>query len=102
MNKKDLLARELKNLMEEDTRKLELSQDLINNMVKPRQAPIKERLNNFLNQEIEIPLAPVIIGFAALLIITTFPRDILSIKKVQIIDAGNNQILIRDKGVGCK
>lgn len=102
MDKKDLLASELKSLMEEDSCELKLSSNIIDNIMNSRKFTLRDRLNNFLNKEIEIPLAPAIVGFAALLAITTIPKDLFQIKKVQIIEIGSSQILVREKEVSWK
>lgn len=102
MDKKDLLGRELNGLMEEDSSELELSQSVIDNIMNSRKLTWRDRLNNFLNKEIEIPLAPVIVGFAALLAITTIPKDIFKIEKINVINIGNSQVLVRDKEVSRK
>lgn len=102
MDKKDLLGIELKSVMEEDSEGLELSPNIIENIMNTRKLTLKDKLNNFLNKEIEIPLAPAIVGFAALLVITIIPKDIFKIEKMQVIQIGNSQILVREKEVSRK
>ena len=102
MDKKDLLARELKSVMEEDTEGLELSANIIENIMITREISLKDKINSFLNKEIEIPLAPAIVGLAALLAITIIPKDIFKIEKIQVIQIGNSQILVREKEVSRK
>lgn len=102
MDKKDLLGRELKNIMDEDSKELKLSQDIIDNIIFSRELTWRDKIINFLNKEVEIPLAPVIVGFAALLAITIIPKDIFKIEKIQVIQIGNSQILVREKEVSRK
>jgi hypothetical protein len=102
MDKKDLLSKELKTVMEEDTEGLELSQNIIDNILNSRELTWRDKINNFLNHEIEIPLAPAVIGFAALLAITIIPKDIFKVEKIKVIQIGSNQILVREKEVSRK
>lgn len=102
MDKKDLLGIELKSIMEEDTVEMKLSQGIKDNIMNSRELTLKDRINNFLNKEIEIPLAPAIVGLAALLAITIIPKDIFKIEKIQVIQIGNSQILVREKEVSRK
>lgn len=102
MDKEDLLAIELKSTMEEDTVGLELSQDIIDNIMDTREITLKDKINNFLNKEIEIPLAPAIVGFAALLAITIIPKDIFKNKEIKVINIGSSQVFIKEKEVSWK
>ena len=99
MDKKDLLGRELKSLMEEDTRELELSQGAIDNIMNTGKLTWRGKLNNFLNREIEIPLAPAIVGFAALILITIIPRDIFKNTDMKVVNIGSSQVFIKEKEV---
>lgn len=102
MDKKDMLGKELKSIMDEDAKQLELSQDIINNIMNSRQLTWRDKMNQFLNKEIEIPLTPAIVAFAALLAITIIPKDIFKVEKIQVIQIGNSQILVREKEVSRK
>lgn len=102
MDKKDLLSKELKSIMDEDTMGLELSQDTIDNIMNPRELTWRDKLNDFLNKEIEIPLAPALVGAVALLAITLIPKDIFKVEKIKVIQIGSNQILVREKEVSRK
>ena len=102
MDKKDLLAIELKSVMEEDTEGLELSANIINIIMNSRKLTLKDKINNFLNKEIEIPLAPAIVGFAALLAITIIPKDIFKNTEIKIINIGTSQVFIKEKEVSWK
>lgn len=102
MDKKDMLGKELKSIMDEDAKQLELSQDIINNIMNSRQLTWRDKMNQLLNKEIEIPLTPAIVAFAALLAITIIPKDIFKVEKIQVIQIGNSQILVREKEVSRK
>ncbi len=102
MDKKDMLGRELKSIMKEDTDKLELSQNIIDNIMNSRELTWRDKINNFLNHEIEIPLAPAIIGFAALLAITTIPKNIFKDNEIKVINIGFSQVYIKEKEVSWK
>lgn len=101
MNKKDLLGLELKSVMEEDSVDLKLSDEAINKIISSREKTWKKKLNDFLNKEIEIPLAPALVGFAALFIVTILPKNIFNDENIKIINIDSSQIIIRDgKEVG--
>ncbi len=102
MDKKDLLGIELKEIMENDTDELKISQSVIDNIMNSRELTWKDKINNFLNKEVEISLSPVIVGFVALIAITLIPKDIFKIQKVQVIQIGSSQILVREKEVSSK
>lgn len=102
MDKKDTLERELKSIMDEDTEGLELSSNIINSIMNSRELTWKDKVNNFLNKEVEIPLSPVMVGFAAIILISVIPKDIFKIEKIQIIEMGSSQILVREKEVSRK
>lgn len=95
MDKKDFLGQEIKIIMEEDTNNLNLSPNTIDKILSNREKTLKDRINQFLNKEIEIPLAPAVVGFAALLVISILPMDILKYQEVNIINIGSSQVFIR-------
>ena len=97
MNSKDLLGLEIKSILKEDTKNMELSPLAIDNIMSNRDTTWREKFNKFLNKEIEIPLSPVIVGFAALLVITILPRDILKSQEIKVINIGYSQIFIRNE-----
>lgn len=95
MDTRDRLGEELKKIMDEDSESIVLTSDFMNRIIeKSKPTPIS-RVRDFLNHEIEIPLAPAIIGFAALIAITIFPKDIFKDNSIQVIDIGGSQIIIR-------
>lgn len=102
MDKKDLLGQEIKNIMEEDTKNFKLSPDSIDKILNNREKSLKNKINQFLNKEIEIPLAPAIVGFAALLVISILPKDLFKYQEVNIINIGSSQVFVREKEVSRK
>lgn len=97
MDKKDKLSLEIISIMEEEAFDLTLSQKAFDNIIKHRKKSFIKKIQEFLNREIEIPLAPAIVGFVALLIITLIPKDLFKPQNVKIIDMGSSHVLIRDE-----
>ncbi|WP_313340231.1 hypothetical protein [Sedimentibacter sp.] len=97
MEKKDKLGLELKRIMEEDTFDMTLSQTAIDNILKNKKIKLSQRMNEFLNKEIEIPLAPAIIGLAALFAITVIPKNLFDLQDRQIINVEGSQIIVRER-----
>lgn len=96
MDNRDNFGDEIKSIMEEETFNLTLSQTALDNIFKSRKKTVKEKINEFLNREIEIPLAPAIVGLAALFAITIIPVDLFNSQKERIIDIGGSQVIIRE------
>lgn len=100
MNYKDSLGDEIKNIFEEESKNIQLSTEVLDDIMKNRKLTLKNKLNNFLNREIEINLSPAIIGFVAILAITILPKDLFNKEKIEIINLNGSQIIFRsDKGV---
>lgn len=102
MDNKDLLGKEIKEIMIEETKDLSLSQVSIDKIIKSREKTWGDRLNQILDKEIEIPLAPAIVGFAALLVISVLPKDLFKNQEFKIINIGSSQVLVREKEVSKK
>lgn len=96
MEDKDLFEDKIKEAMIEETKDIEMSQDLMDKIMSKREKTWKERLNVFLNKEIEISLVPVIVGIAGLFIITIIPKEVFSTPSMRIVDIGDSRIIIRD------
>lgn len=96
MDNRDNFGDEIKSIMEEETSNLTLSQTALDNIFKSKKKTVKEKINEFLNKEIEIPLAPAIVGFAALFVITIIPMNVFKSQKERIIDIGGSQVIIRE------
>jgi hypothetical protein len=96
MNNRDSLGEEIKRIMEEETFSMTLSQTTLNNISKSRKKTVKERINEFLNMEIEIPIAPVFVTLAVMLVIAIIPVDIFKLQSERTIDVGGSQVIIRE------
>lgn len=96
MENKDKLGIEIKNIMEEETFDLTLSQKAFDNIIQHRKKSLKEKIQEFLNSEIEIPVAPAIIGVAALLAVALIPGELFKSQNVKIIDMGGSYVIIRE------
>lgn len=96
MEDKNLMTEKLRQTMIEETKDIELSQLLIDNIMSKRKKTWKEKLNLFLNKEIEISLIPVVVGLAGLFFITIIPKEVFSQPSMQTINIGSSHIIIRD------
>lgn len=99
MDNKDLLGKEIKEIMIEETENLSFSKSSIDKILKSRENTRRDKLNYFLDKEVEIPLAPSIVGMAALLAISILPRDLFKNQDFKIINIGSSQVFIREKEV---
>lgn len=96
MDKRDDLGKEIKDIMEEETFDLTLSQEALDNIFNSRRKTLKEKLVEFLNRQIEIPLAPVVVGLVALFAITIIPGESFKSYEERVIDIGGSQVIIRE------
>ena len=97
MNKNNLLDNEIKSILEEDSSGIRFSDELQNKILNSRKIILRKRINNFLDKEIEIPIAPALVGLAALLAIWIIPKGIFESSSVQVINIGESQIFIREE-----
>ncbi len=93
---KGKLGTELKIIMEEEAFDMTLSQAAMDNILAGRKKKLSQKINDFLNKEIEIPLIPVIVGLAALFAITIIPKNIFNLKESHIINIDGSQIIVRE------
>lgn len=96
MGKKDNLGEEIRSIMEEETFDMILSQTALENILQNRKKTLREKISGFLNTEVKIPLAPVIIGFAVLFIITAIPEEIFKPQRERIIEIGSSQVILKE------
>lgn len=95
---KDKLGIKLKKIMEEETGNIEFSQELKNRILKSREITLKEKIVNFLNKEVEIPLIPAIATFGMIVILIGIPKDIFRREDNFItINIGSSQIIVRNE-----
>lgn len=97
MDYKDSKGNEIKSIYEEETKDIRLSSKALDNIMKNRKINLREKISNFLNKEIEIPLTPALIGFVLILAISIFPKDFPTTEKVEIINLNGSQIIMRSK-----
>lgn len=102
MDNRDLLGKEIESLLKEDADNIHLSNKLMEDILNSREKTWREKLEDFLNKEIEIPLAPAIVGFAALLLVSIIPKDIFKNQDVRVINIGSSQVFIKEKEVSRK
>ena len=86
----------IKEAMIDETKDIKISPDLMGRIMSQRSKTWKEKLNSFLNKEIEIPLVPVLVGVMGLFIITIIPKEIFSHTNTRMIDIGTSRIIIRE------
>lgn len=94
MNKNDLLDNEIKSILEEDSSNIGFSNELRDKILSSGKMTLRKRINIFLDKEIEIPIAPALVGLAALLAIWIIPKGIFENNSVQVINIGESQIFI--------
>lgn len=95
---KDRLGSELKIIMEEEVKDMELSQGLRDRILISRKKNLRERIKDFLNKEIEISLIPLVAGFCLLFIVIGIPRDLISENyNIRIVNIGSSHMIIRDE-----
>ena len=97
MDNKDSLEIEIKKIMEEESFDLTLSQKAFDNIIKHRKKSLTEKIKDFLNREVEIPLAPAIIGVVVLFALILIPADIFKLKNEKVINMGGSYVIIRDE-----
>lgn len=98
MNKGNF-ERELKKIMEEETVNIVLSQDLKDRILNKRVKTTREKIKDFLNREIEIPLVPLLASFGLAILLIGLPRDLIKRQDNFVtIDIGRSQIIVRDTG----
>lgn len=102
MDNKDLLGKEIKEILKNEAESISISPKLMEDIMNTREKTWRNKFHDFLNKEIEIPLSPAIVGFAALLLVSIIPRDIFVKHDVRVINIGSSQIFIREKEVSSK
>lgn len=99
MDKKDLLGLELKSIMEEEAANINLSQSTINQILHARKTGFFYKIKDFLNREIEIPLAPGLIGLVSLIILLSIPKDLFKYEDKEIILMVDRPIILSSREV---
>lgn len=94
---RDRFEDEIKLILEEEVKNVELSQQLKDTILKYRKKSLRERIHEFFNKEIEIPLIPVVAVFAFIFLITLIPKDLFNKENINVVDIGSSQIIIRNE-----
>ncbi len=97
MDKKDLLGKKIKSIMEEETSELFLSDKIRQDILASTKPSFSSWLRGLLNSEVELPLVPISLGLAATVLLLIVPVEgFLKTPRVEIIDFGSSQVIIRD------
>lgn len=96
MIEKDKLGEEIKNIMEEETFGMTLSQTSLDNILQRGKKPLFKKISDILNREVEISIAPAIIGFVALLVIMIIPGDLFRSQQETVIEIGGSRVIMRE------
>lgn len=95
---KDKLGDELKTIMEDEAKNIELSQGLRDRILKARKKTLRDKIRDFLNMEVELPLVPMMAGFLLLFIMIGVPKDLMELNKTtKVVEIGSSQMIIRDE-----
>lgn len=97
MDYKDSMGNDIKSIYEEEIKDIKLSSKSLDNIMKNRKINLREKISNFLNKEIEIPLTPALIGFVLILGISIFPKSFPTTEEVEIINLNGSRIIMRTK-----
>ena len=97
MDKRDNLGEAIKNIMEKETFDLTLSQGTLDNIFKSRKKTMKEKISDFLNREIIVPMAPITLGIIALSVIAIIPSGSLESYEERNINIEGSQVIIRER-----
>lgn len=93
---KDKLGNELRKLMDEEAKDIEISPELMKKILIGRKRTWREKIDEFLNKEIEVPLLPVIASLALAIMITSIPKDFILRGNIKVVNIGSSQIIFRD------
>lgn len=96
MDNRDILGEEIKKIMQEDTFDITLSSAAVDNILSFRKKTLKEKINEFLNREIEVPLVPAVAVFLIVCAVGAVPRDILKVRMERTVDIGGSQIIFTE------
>ena len=97
---KDRFDVELRSIMEEESEKVYMSDELRSRILGRSRPDFIFRVRSLLNSYIEIPV-PVLIGvFAIVLMVNLIPAmDIdVDFNNRQVVEIGNSQVIVRDMG----
>lgn len=95
--KDDNFGSEIKDIFIEESRDINISNSLKDSIMKNRKKTIKDKIKDFLNREIEIPLVPIISGFMIVVFIIGFPKDMMYREDIRVVEGGSFNIIFRDE-----
>lgn len=95
--KDDNFGNEIKDILIEESRDIKMSDSLKNSIIKNRKKTIIDKIREFLNREIEIPLVPIITGFMIVVFIIGFPKDMMYREDIRVVEGGSFNIIFRDE-----
>lgn len=88
----------MKTIMEDEAKNIELSQGLRDRILKARKKTLRDKIRDFLNMEVELPLVPMMAGFLLLFIMIGVPKDLMELNKTtKVVEIGSSQMIIRDE-----
>ena len=93
---KDKLGNELRKLMDEEAKDIEISPELMKKILIGRKRTWREKIDEFLNKEIEVPLLPVIASLALAIVIISIPEDFILRENIKVVNIGSSQIIFRE------
>lgn len=84
--------------MEDEAKNIELSQGLRDRILNSRKKTLRDKIRDFLNMEVELPLVPMMAGFLLLFIMIGVPKDLMELNKTtKVVEIGSSQMIIRDE-----
>lgn len=95
--KDDNFGSEIKDILIEESRHIIMSDSLKDSIIKNRKKTIRDKIREFLNREVEIPLIPIISGFAIVVLIIGFPKDMIYREDIRVLEGGSFNIIFRDE-----
>lgn len=96
---KDRLGNELKSVMEDKVKDIEFSQGLKEKILSARKKTLKDKIKDFLNKEIELPLIPMVAGLTLIFIFIGIPKDLIKNENIRVVNIGSSQMIFREKRV---
>lgn len=96
---KDRLGNELKSVMEDEVKDIELSLGLKEKILGSRKKTLRDKIKDFLDKEIELPLIPMVAGLALVFILTGVPKDLMKNDNIRVVNIGSSQMIFREKRV---
>lgn len=100
--KNDDFGRQIKDVLVEETEQIKMSNHLRDSILQNRKKTLKDKIIDFLNREVEVPLVPMVASFVIVVFLMAFPREILDINNTRIVEGSSFNIIFRNEGVSMK